>query len=105
MNIIERKSASRKGTKAAVSSKGGKFQESMKRLAKLRSASRSKSPLQVGNVLTKKAFPSGTASFGSKVTNTGDKSATPVQATEGQTALNPNQPGKSNKNMQKGKRF
>lgn len=103
MNIIERKNAPRQGSNSAVDTKGGKFVGAMKRLAELRSSTRSKNPLQVGNVLTKKAPMGGNVKFGSKVDTPEGKSSTPVKATEGQTALNPKQQGASSKNAQKGK--
>jgi hypothetical protein len=82
---------------------GGKFVANMGRLAKLRSESRSKAPLQVGNVLTKKAPMKGAGSFGSKIDKPEGTQFAPIQATEGQTALDQKQPGASNKNMQRGK--
>jgi len=49
--------------------KSGKqhFVGAMQKLAKKRSASRSRNPLQIGNVLTKKAPMGGTANFDSNI--------------------------------------
>lgn len=91
--------------KGTVSSKGGKFVSAMQRLAKKRSASRSKAPLQVGNVLTKKAPMGGPGKFTSGKAHGDDDAGLTVQSSEGQTGLNPKQQGASNKNMQKGKKF
>lgn len=102
-NIIERKNAPRQGKNAAIDSKGGKFVGAMRKLAQKRSASRSIAPLQVGNVLTKKAPMKGTGSFGSKIDKPEGNQFAPVNATEGQTALNDKQQGASNKKAQKGK--
>ena len=100
MNIIERKSVNA-GKKVTQSSKGGKFVSAMQRLAKLRSPSRSKNPLQVGNTLTKKAPMKGGGSFTSGINKPEGNGNPFVQATEGQTALNKNQRGASNKNSQR----
>lgn len=89
-NIIERKNAPRQGTNTAGNSKGGKFVAAMQKLAKKRSASRSKAPLQVGNVLTKKAPQGGSAKFTSNKKGLGDKGQL-VQASPGQRALNDKQ--------------
>lgn len=70
----------------------GKFVSAMGRLAKLRSKSRSKNPLQVGNVLTKKAPMGGMAKFTSSLKGIKDPGLT-VQASSGQSALNPKQQG------------
>lgn len=85
VNVIERKTA-KSVTPGKLDSKGGKFARSMSRLAKLRSKSRSKNPLQVGNVLTKKAPMKGTVAFTSKAPKS-DK----MDTTKGQLALNPKQ--------------
>lgn len=87
----------------SISSKGGKHVSAMQRLAKLRSTERSKSPLQVGNVLTKKAPMGGKVPFGSKIDEPDGDEGCEVEASEGQTALNPKQKGASSKNAQKGK--
>src|ERR1700694_1135643 len=100
--IISRFNASKQGTNKTPSAKGGSFVSAMSRLAKLRSKSRSKNPLQVGNVLTKKAPMEGKGSFGSSINKPEGHNAG-VNATEGQTALNSKQQGASNKNAQKGK--
>jgi len=101
MNIIERKSASRQGTNVTMNPKGGKFVGAMRKLAKKRSESRSVNPLQVGNVLTKKAPMKGAGKFTSGEAH-GDDKGLKVQSTEGQTALDPKQQGASSKNMQRG---
>src|SRR6266404_8044687 len=101
-NIIERKNASRQGTNAAPKP-GGKFVVAMRKLAQKRSASRWVNPLQVGNVLTKKAPMKGAGSFGSKIDKPEGKQFANVNATEGQTALDDKQQGASNKNAQRGR--
>lgn len=93
-NIIERKSAPRQGVKVTQKT-GGKFVAAMRNLAKKRSASRSKSPLQVGNVLTKKALPKGKATFDSKLAHGDDKVG--LTANPEKDNLNPGQQGGSNK--------
>lgn len=77
----------------SLSSKGGKHVSAMQKLAKLRSTERSKSPLQVGNVLTKKAPMGGSVNFDSEIDTPDGHSAVPLQPTKGQSALNPFQPG------------
>lgn len=99
-NIIERKNAPRQGSNASQKV-GGKFVATMRKLAQKRSKSRSKNPLQVGNVLTKKAPRGGTVPFGSKIDKPEGKSFRPVQATEAQTGLNPEQQGASQRKAQK----
>lgn len=74
-----------------MNSKGGKFVANLGRLAKKRSASRSVAPLQVGNVLTKKALPKGTADYDSDIDTPEGKGK--VSVSEGQAALNPKQQG------------
>lgn len=76
-----------------MNSKGGKFVDTMRKLAQKRSKSRSKNPLQIGNVLTKKALPSGKAEFESGITKPEGKQFAPVSASKGQSALNPKQQG------------
>lgn len=93
MNIIERKNAPRQGVKATNDTKGGKFVGAMRKLAKKRSKSRSKNHLQVGNVLTKKAPMAGTVKFGSSIVKPEGKQYAPIQASPGQSSLNPEQPG------------
>lgn len=75
-----------------INTNGGKFVGAMKRLAQLRSKSRSKAPLQVGNVLTKKAPMAGKAPFGSRIVKPEGKQFATLQSTEGQNALNSEQP-------------
>ena len=92
-NIIERKNAPRQGSNLKGNpTKGGKFVGAMRKLAQKRSASRSKAPLQVGNVLTKKAPQGGSAKFTSNKKGLGDKGLL-VQPTEAQEALNEDQQG------------
>ena len=88
-----------------MNSKGGKFVKAMQSLAKKRSQSRSKNPLQVGNVLTKKAPMGGPGNFTSGKAHGDDKAGLTVQASEGQTGLNPKQQGASSKHAQTGKRY
>ena len=88
VNVIERKTA-KSVTPGKLDSKGGKFAKSMSRLAKLRSKSRSKNPLQVGNVLTKKAPMKGGATYGSKVNK--PEGSGILNTSKGQLALNPEQ--------------
>lgn len=97
MNIIERKNAPKQGKNSATKSSKGHFAAGLQKLAKLRSGK-----LQHGNVLTKKAPMGGTAPAKSGLT--GGPGLT-IQATEAQSALNPQQPGKSSKNAQKTGRF
>ena len=78
-----------------MDSKGGKFVETMRKLAKKRSASRSKAPLQVGNVLTKKAFPKGKATFDSKLAHGDDKAG--IIASPEKDTLNDQQQGGAGK--------
>lgn len=99
-NLTERKNAPRQGVKA-VPKPGGKFVGAMQRLAQKRSKSRSVAPLQVGNMLTKKAALGGSkAKFESGISKPA-KSFAPVKATEAQTGLNPEQQGASQKNAQR----
>lgn len=74
-----------------MNSKGGKFVANMRKLAQKRSASRSVAPLQVGNVLTKKALPKGTADYDSDIDTPEGQGK--VSVSEGQAALNPKQQG------------
>jgi len=64
----------------------------MQRLAKKRSASRSRNPLQVGNVLTKKA-PMGAAPVGNSNIDKPEGQGLTIQPTKGQLGLNPKQQG------------
>lgn len=84
--------------KNTMNSKGGKFVGTMQKLAKLRSKSRSTTPLQVGNVLTKKALPKGTANYDSDIDTPEGQGS--VNVSKGQAALNPKQQG-VNKNGRK----
>lgn len=74
-----------------LSSKGGKFVANMRKLAQKRSASRSTAPLQIGNVLTKKALPKGTADYDSDIDTPEGQGS--VKVSPGQAALNPKQQG------------
>lgn len=82
-------------SKNVMNSKGGKFVDTMRKLAKKRSASRSVAPLQVGNVLTKKALPKGTANYDSDIDTPEGQGS--VSVSPGQAALNPKQQGVSKK--------
>ena len=89
-NIIERKNAPRQG-KNASPKPGGKFVAAMSKLAKKHSANRSKSPIQVGNVLTKKAPQGGPAKFTSNQSGI-EKPGVNFKLKD-QIGLNPEQPG------------
>ena len=86
--------------KNTMNSKGGKFVKAMQSLAKKRSASRSKNPLQIGNVLTKKALPKGKATFDSGIARGDDNAG--ITAKPVKDNLNPGQQGTPNSGKKKG---